>query len=47
MTSVLRWRFQFALHPKMLKMASGSFIHDLLLFLSLFSPNFPLGAPVT
>jgi len=29
----------------MLKMASEIFIHALLLFLGLFSQNFPLGAP--
>ena len=32
--------------PKTLKMASESFIHALLLFLGLFSQNFPLGTPV-
>ena len=31
--------------PKILKMASKSFIHALLLFLGLFLKNFPLGAP--
>ena len=31
----------------MLKMASESFIQALLLFLSLFFQNFPLGAPVS
>ena len=30
--------------PKMLKMASESFIHALLLFFRSFSQNFPLGA---
>ena len=36
----------FQQSPKMLKMASETFIHALLLFFRSFSQNFPLGAPV-